>query len=71
MSLCSDDELGYVADRTTFVAGLGLALDENYRLAHLPLVAPGHPRVIARQPGRSYDMGRHPPTLSLVPGRPL
>jgi hypothetical protein len=66
LSLCSDDELGYVANRTAFVAGQGLALDESYRLAHLPLVAPDHPRVIARRPGKSYDMGRHPTTLSLV-----
>ncbi len=74
MSLCGDDELGYVANRTRFLAGQGLELDESYRLTHLPLVAPDSPRVIARQSGKSYDMGRHPPTLSLVlpvPGEEL
>ena len=41
-------------------------LDEAYRLAHLPLVAPDHPRVIARRDGRPYEMGRHEPVFSLV-----
>jgi hypothetical protein len=72
--LCEDDELGYVASRTRFAAGQGLVLDETYRLAHLPLVAPDHPRVIARDEGRGYDMGRHEPVTSLVvpvPGETL
>jgi hypothetical protein len=73
--LCGDDELGYVATRTGFADGQGLVLDESYRLAHLPLVAPDHPRVIARAPGKPYDMGRrHPPVLSLalpIPGDEL
>lgn len=66
IQLCGDDRLGYTASRTRFVAGEGLALDEPYRLAHLPLVAPSHPRVIARKPGTAYEMGRHGKTLSLV-----
>lgn len=64
--LCSDDELGYRASRTRFVAGEALRLDEPYRLAHLPLVAPHHPGVIARKGGTHYEMGRHDKVVSLV-----
>ena len=66
VALCSDDELDYLANRTQFQRGQGLLLDEAYRLAHLPLVAPHHPRVIARREGRPYEMGRHEPVFSLV-----
>ncbi|WP_207480118.1 hypothetical protein [Arenibaculum pallidiluteum] len=72
--LCGDDELGYLRCRTPFAPGAGLVLDEAYRLAHLPLVAPGHPGVIATWPGRPYAMGRHPRSYSLVlpvPGEAL
>lgn len=62
---CEDGELGYRRSLTNFAQG-PLILDEPYRLAHLPLVAPDHPRVIARQEGRSYEMGVHPPIFSLV-----
>lgn len=62
---CTDGELGYRRSLTDFATG-PLLLDEPYRLAHLPLVAPNHPRVIARQEGRSYEMGVHPPIFSLV-----
>jgi hypothetical protein len=71
---CGDDELGYQRSRTRFTPGAGLALDEAYRLAHLPLVAPRHPRVIPRREGTSYDMGRHERVYSLVlpvPGQAL
>jgi hypothetical protein len=64
--LCEDDELGYVASRTRFAAGRGLPLDDSYRLAHLPLVAPDHPRLVARDESRGYDMGRHERVTSLV-----
>jgi hypothetical protein len=64
--LCGDDELGYRASRTRFVAGQGLALDEGYRLVHLPLVAPDHPKVIPRLPGKAFEMGRHDKVRSLV-----
>lgn len=64
--LCGDDELGYLASRTQFAAGKAFELDEAYRLAHLPLIAPTHPRVIARQAGALYEMGRHEPVYSLV-----
>src|SRR5215203_1195213 len=63
---CPDAELGYERSRTRFQAGEGLALDETYRLAHLPLVAPNHPRVIETREGSSYVMGRHERVFSLV-----
>jgi hypothetical protein len=64
--LCSDDELGYQRNRTPFVASSGLALDATYRLAHLPWVAPDHPRVIPAREGSGYRMGRHARVFSLV-----
>jgi hypothetical protein len=63
---CPDAELGYLRSRTRFVRGETLLLDESYRLAHLPLVAPDHPDVIASRPGASYRMGRHERAFSLV-----
>jgi hypothetical protein len=64
--LCDDDDLDYRASRTRFTPGAGFALDEAYRLSHLPLVAPQHPKVIARKAGAAYEMGRHGKALSLV-----
>jgi hypothetical protein len=52
VALCGDDELDYLANQTQFELGQGFLLDEAYRLAHLPLVAPHHLRVIARREGR-------------------
>ena len=43
---CSDEELDYGRSRFLFAPGKGFRLDEAYRLAHLPLVAPTHPDVI-------------------------
>jgi hypothetical protein len=63
---CPEAELGYERSRTRCGSGEGLALDETYRLAHLPLVAPGHPRVIESREGSSYVMGRHERVFSLV-----
>lgn len=65
-AFCDDAELGYLRSRTALPHGASLTLDEPYRLAHLPLVAPAHPGVIARQDGRFYEMGRHPRVFSLV-----
>ena len=65
-AFCSDAELGYERSRTRFVSGERLLLDEAYRLAHLPLVAPDHPDVIQSRPGASYCMGRHERIFSLV-----
>lgn len=66
IDLCSDEDLGYRRSLTKFAVGEGLALDEAYRLAHLPLVAPRHPRVIPSRQGTFYAMGRHPRVHSLV-----
>jgi hypothetical protein len=63
---CSDSELGYLRSRTRFAPGERLRLDEAYRLAHLPLVAPGHPDIINSRPGATYRMGRHERAFSLV-----
>lgn len=63
---CSDDELGYVAQRTAFKPGQRLVLDASYRLAHLPLVAPDHPKVIVSKPGATYRMGKHDAVTSLA-----
>ncbi|KRE14921.1 hypothetical protein ASE66_14890 [Bosea sp. Root483D1] len=64
--LIGDDELAYLRSRTAFVAGAGMTLDDGYRLAHLPLIDPGHPKAIARKDGTHYENGRHPPIYSLV-----
>ena len=64
--ICSDEVLAYGRSRTRFAPGLGFSLDDAYRLAHLPLVAPRHPRVIAEKPGAAYAMGRHPTAHSIV-----
>ena len=66
IDLCSDRDLGYERCRTRFAPGEALLLDEAYRLAQLPLIAPDHPRVIPRREGASYEMGRHEQILSLV-----
>ena len=58
-AVCPDTELGYVRNRTRFAPGAGLVLDDTYRLAHLPLVAPDHPLVIPSRDGTDYRMGRH------------
>lgn len=50
-----------------FADGKPLPLDESYRLCHLPLIAPGHPDVIRRQPGEPYEMGWFtPPSRAVV-----
>jgi hypothetical protein len=63
---CTDNELGYDRSRSIFKQAEAFRLDESYRLAHLPLVSPSHPDIIARAPGKSYDMGLHPRIHSLV-----
>ena len=65
-SFCRDDELGYEHNRTQLLPGKGLMLDDAYRLAHLPLVAPNHPSVIPTRAGSTYNMGRHDLKYSLV-----
>jgi hypothetical protein len=57
-SICGDAELDYLRARTPFAPNRGMTLDASYRLAHLPLVAQHHPKVIARQAGKDYVLGR-------------
>jgi hypothetical protein len=64
LEFCTDSELGYRRSLTDFSAPL--RLDDSYRLAHLPLVAPQHPRVIPRREDGFYEMGRHARIFSLV-----
>ncbi len=66
VELCGDEELGYRRSRTRFASGAGLALDDTYRFAHLPLVAPDNPRVIPSRKDPAYCMGRHPRVYSLA-----
>ncbi|MCZ8183391.1 MAG: hypothetical protein O9322_10520 [Beijerinckiaceae bacterium] len=62
----TDEALDYRDQATSFPPGGPFLLDEAYRRAHLPLVAPDHPGVIAADPARGYRMGRHVPFWSLV-----
>lgn len=66
IDLIGDEDLAYLRSRTTFAAGEGMTLDDSYRLAHLPLIDPAHPKAIARRDGTHYEHGRHPPVYSLV-----
>jgi hypothetical protein len=65
-TFCGDDALAYQPNRTRFESGQGMMLDDAYRLAHLPLIAPRDPRVIAEKEGTYYSMGRHPTAYSVV-----
>ncbi len=57
----------YDASRRLYAEGEVLGFDENYRLAQLPLVAPGHPLILERTPGADYLNGRYErERLSLV-----
>ena len=47
-------------------AGAQLQFDDSYRRAHLPLIAPDHPRVIAEDAARGYAMGVHGMIYSAV-----
>lgn len=55
----TDADLGYAAARRRFQPGERLTFDPAYCLAHLPLVAPGHPKVVAEVPGKDYRHGRY------------
>ncbi len=59
MEFCTDEALGYAGSRHMFAPGRPFALGADYRLAHLPLVAPGHPQAIASVDGRDYLNGRY------------
>ncbi|KQU64359.1 hypothetical protein ASC75_14605 [Aminobacter sp. DSM 101952] len=67
MTFCDDAMMGYDAARRSFGPGATLDFDEAYRLAHLPLVAPGHPDALAGKDGTDYRNGRYAtPRHSLV-----
>lgn len=66
MPFVNDDLLDYARLRTRLPPGEPFRLDEAYRRAHLPLVAPGHPDVIAEDAARGYVMGLHETIWSLV-----
>ncbi|MCM0019146.1 MAG: hypothetical protein NBV67_04070 [Tagaea sp.] len=51
--------LRYAEYRHRFEPGEGFALGDDYRLAHLPLIDPGHRRAISRAPGKDYVDGRY------------
>jgi len=59
MKFCDDTVMAYDASRRVFGPGEALAFDDAYRLAHLPLVAPGHPEIIAAKDGTDYRNGRY------------
>ena len=63
---CCDSQLLYSGYETEFVEGQGLVFDESYRLAHLPLVAPHHPRVIRSKSGTNYKTGIHELVFSIA-----
>ncbi len=61
---CAEAELGYARAQTRFDAETALRFDRLYRVAHLPLVNPRHPLVIAED--GPYRMGVHARVYSLV-----
>jgi hypothetical protein len=63
---CEEETLGYASNRTRFEEGAPLRLDDSYRLAHLPLLRPGHPRALRSAPGRPYMDGTHETMWSVV-----
>lgn len=54
-----DAQMRFAQTRHSFAAHAPFELGPDYRLAHLPLVAPGHPRAIASVPGKDYRNGRY------------
>ncbi|PWK70793.1 hypothetical protein [Aminobacter sp. AP02] len=56
---CDDTVMAYEAARRVFLPGGALTFDAAYRLAHLPLVSPGHPDAIASKEGTDYLDGRY------------
>lgn len=56
---CDELSLAYAGSRWRPEPGAGLSFDESYRVAHLPLVAPEHPRALAAVPHLDYERGRY------------
>jgi hypothetical protein len=64
---CSDEELEYARWRARIEPNQPLRFDDFYRVAHLPLVAPEHPAVLAQLAHLDYRHGRcDKPRFSLV-----
>ena len=57
MIYCDDEMLAYRSSRKIYQPGERIVFDEGYRLAHLPLVNPGHPAAISEADGRDYRNG--------------
>ena len=57
MIYCEDEMLDYRSSRKIYQPGERIVFDEGYRLAHLPLVNPGIPRIISEADGRDYRNG--------------
>jgi hypothetical protein len=56
---CSPERLAYSTFLWPFDKGEPFTFDDNYRLAHLPLVARSHPAVIASVEHLDYRWGRY------------
>lgn len=66
VSFVTDEGLGYSRTFTLPAPGERLIFDEAYRRAHLPLIAPQHPHIIAEDAARGYRMGQHRMIYSAV-----
>jgi len=54
---CDDEMMAYRSAKRIFQPGEGIAFDDAYRLAHLPLVNAGHSAVLSEVDGRDYRNG--------------
>ncbi len=54
-----DSQMGYADERRSFALGEALDFDAGYRLAHLPLVMPGHPLATHNEPASDYNAGTY------------
>ncbi|WFU19092.1 hypothetical protein [Bradyrhizobium sp. CB3481] len=56
---CDEEMMAYRSGQKVYRPGDCIAFDDGYRLAHLPLVNPGHPAVISEADGRDYRNGTY------------
>ena len=59
VAYCDETMMAYRSARKIFQPGECVVFDEGYRLAHLPLVNPGHPAIISEIDGRDYRSGTY------------
>lgn len=59
ITYCDDSMMAYRSARKIFQPDEGVAFDEGYRLAHLPLINAGHPAVISAVEGHDYRNGTY------------